>query len=159
MSISSLLTWQWQGYPRYHRLRANLFVHIIVVPVFLLGNVTLLLAIVRGAWLAAGAHVNAVGACFRSSRELDAVAVRRARLYTDCRESCETEAGDFLIARAEGPQMLVMGPNKSSAASVRRCASVSFFSTCRLFMSAVLSAESVSCAVALSKPSIVPSNA
>ena len=54
MSISSLLTWQWQGYPRYHRSRANLLVHIIVVPVFLLGSVTLLLAIVRGSWLAAG---------------------------------------------------------------------------------------------------------
>jgi len=28
--------------------------------------------------------------------------VQRARLYTDCRESCLKEAGDFLIARNEG---------------------------------------------------------
>jgi ornithine cyclodeaminase len=58
--------------------------------------------VVRGAWLAPGVHVNAAGACFASSRELDAEAVRRARFYTDCRESCMNEAGDFLIARSEG---------------------------------------------------------
>jgi ornithine cyclodeaminase len=46
--------------------------------------------------------VNAVGACFAGSRELDAEAVARARLYTDRHESCMAEAGDFLIARAEG---------------------------------------------------------
>jgi ornithine cyclodeaminase len=46
--------------------------------------------------------VNAVGACFPTGRELDAEAVARARLYTDRRESCLAEAGDFLLARAEG---------------------------------------------------------
>ena len=55
-----------------------------------------------GEWLAPGAHVNAVGSCFASSRELDTEAVRRARLFTDCRESCVNEAGDFGLARAEG---------------------------------------------------------
>ncbi len=55
-----------------------------------------------GRWLAPGAHVNAAGACFAASRELDAEAVRRARLFTDRRESCLAEAGDFLIARSEG---------------------------------------------------------
>jgi ornithine cyclodeaminase/alanine dehydrogenase-like protein (mu-crystallin family) len=58
--------------------------------------------VVRGAWLAAGAHVNAAGACFATHRELDSEAVRRARFYTDCRESCLNESGDFLIARTEG---------------------------------------------------------
>ncbi len=58
--------------------------------------------VLRGAWLATGAHVNAVGACFAAWRELDTEAVRRARFYTDCRESCENEAGDYLIPRAEG---------------------------------------------------------
>ncbi|MEO6462716.1 MAG: ornithine cyclodeaminase family protein [Candidatus Eisenbacteria bacterium] len=58
--------------------------------------------VLHGAWLAPGAHVNAVGACFSGSRELDNDAVRRARLFTDCRESCLNEAGDFLLARAEG---------------------------------------------------------
>jgi ornithine cyclodeaminase len=58
--------------------------------------------ILNGEWLAPGTHVNAVGACFSTSRELDAEAVRRARLFTDSRESCVNEAGDFLLARAEG---------------------------------------------------------
>ncbi|HEY6099579.1 MAG TPA: ornithine cyclodeaminase family protein, partial [Anaeromyxobacter sp.] len=58
--------------------------------------------VLRGEWLAPGAHVNAVGACFAAQRELDTEAVRRARLFTDCRESAVNEAGDFLIAKKEG---------------------------------------------------------
>ena len=55
-----------------------------------------------GAWLAPGAHVNAVGACFPACRELDSAAVARSRLYVDRRESALAESGDFLIPRAEG---------------------------------------------------------
>ena len=58
--------------------------------------------ILRGEWLSPGAHVNAVGACFPTNRELDTEAVRRSRFFTDCRESCLNEAGDFLLAREEG---------------------------------------------------------
>lgn len=58
--------------------------------------------ILNGEWIAPGTHVNAVGACFSTSRELDTEAVRRARFFTDSRESCANEAGDFLLARAEG---------------------------------------------------------
>jgi alanine dehydrogenase len=58
--------------------------------------------ILDGEWLAPGVHVNAVGACFSTSRELDTEAVRRARFFTDSRESCVNEAGDFLLARGEG---------------------------------------------------------
>ncbi len=58
--------------------------------------------VLRGEWLAAGAHVNAVGACFPHTRELDTAAVRRSLLYVDRRESCLSEAGDFLIPRREG---------------------------------------------------------
>jgi ornithine cyclodeaminase len=58
--------------------------------------------VLEGAWLAPGAHVNAAGACFRNSRELDTAAMKRARVFTDSRESCMNEAGDFLIARDEG---------------------------------------------------------
>jgi len=60
------------------------------------------LPILEGRWIAPGAHVNAVGACFAGTRELDAEAVRRSRFFTDRRESCLNEAGDFLIARQEG---------------------------------------------------------
>ena len=58
--------------------------------------------ILQGEWIAPGAHVNAVGACTRSTRELDTLAVARSRLYVDRRESTLNEAGEFLLARAEG---------------------------------------------------------
>ena len=58
--------------------------------------------ILEGAWLAPGAHVNAVGASMSSARELDAAAVRSSLLFVDRRESALAEAGDFLMARAEG---------------------------------------------------------
>ncbi len=58
--------------------------------------------VLDGAWLAEGAHVNAVGACFRDARELDTAAVARARLFVDRRESALQEAGDILIPIAEG---------------------------------------------------------
>lgn len=54
MGISALLGWQWQGYPRYHRSRFNLLLHIVVVPVFLLGNVMLIVAMLQRSWLVAG---------------------------------------------------------------------------------------------------------
>jgi ornithine cyclodeaminase len=58
--------------------------------------------IVEAAWIAAGAHVNAVGASVRTARELDSATVAAARLFVDRRESARAEAGDFLIPRAEG---------------------------------------------------------
>jgi ornithine cyclodeaminase/alanine dehydrogenase-like protein (mu-crystallin family) len=53
-------------------------------------------------WISPGAHINAVGACFATARELDTATVVRSRLYVDRRESALAEAGDFLIPRAEG---------------------------------------------------------
>jgi ornithine cyclodeaminase len=58
--------------------------------------------VLHGAWLAPGAHVNAVGASLSAARELDTNAVVRSRLYVDRRESAMAEAGDFLIPRDEG---------------------------------------------------------
>ncbi len=58
--------------------------------------------VLQGDWIAAGAHVNAVGASFRGARELDTRAVARARLYVDRMESALHEAGDFLVPREEG---------------------------------------------------------
>jgi ornithine cyclodeaminase len=58
--------------------------------------------ILRGKWIAPGAHVNAVGACVRTQRELDTQAVQRARLFVDAREAALHEAGDILIPMAEG---------------------------------------------------------
>jgi ornithine cyclodeaminase/alanine dehydrogenase-like protein (mu-crystallin family) len=58
--------------------------------------------VVRGDWLKPGAHVNAVGACFPHARELDGSTMARATLFTDRRESCENEAGDYILALKEG---------------------------------------------------------
>ena len=57
--------------------------------------------VLEGRWIMPGAHVNAAGACFATSRELDTAAVAHSRFFTDCRESCVNESGDFLIARTE----------------------------------------------------------
>jgi ornithine cyclodeaminase len=58
--------------------------------------------VLEGAWLASGAHVNAVGACLPTARELDAEAVMRCELFVDCRESAFHEAGDLLVPLEEG---------------------------------------------------------
>ena len=58
--------------------------------------------VVKGAWLSKGAHVNAVGSSVAQARELDADAVAGARLFVDHRESALQEAGDILLARADG---------------------------------------------------------
>jgi ornithine cyclodeaminase/alanine dehydrogenase-like protein (mu-crystallin family) len=53
-------------------------------------------------WLAEGAHVNAVGSSIPSARELDTATVAAASLFVDRRESALNEAGDYLMAAAEG---------------------------------------------------------
>jgi len=60
------------------------------------------LPILEGHWLQPGTHINAVGACIPTTRELDTEAVRRARLYVDRRESALAEPGDILIPLREG---------------------------------------------------------
>ena len=61
MTPAQLLDWQWRGYPRYHRSRANLLLHIVVVPVFLAGNVGSLLALAQGSVLLAIACLATMG--------------------------------------------------------------------------------------------------
>ncbi len=57
----------------------------------------------RGAWLEAGAHVNAIGANFLSKRELDIEAISRAAVIAvDSAEQCRLEAGDLLPAVERG---------------------------------------------------------
>jgi ornithine cyclodeaminase len=58
--------------------------------------------VVKREWLAEGAHINAVGACFPTTRELDTATVAAASFYVDRRESALTEAGDYVIAAHEG---------------------------------------------------------
>jgi ornithine cyclodeaminase len=67
--------------------------------------------IVEKRWLARGAHVNAVGSCFPTTRELDTETVAHASFFTDRRESCLNEAGDFVIPVSEG----AIGPDHIKA--------------------------------------------
>jgi ornithine cyclodeaminase len=58
--------------------------------------------VLRRDWLKPGAHVNAVGACFPSARELDARTVADSSFFVDRRESAVNEAGDYVLALEEG---------------------------------------------------------
>jgi ornithine cyclodeaminase len=54
------------------------------------------------AWLAPGAHVNAVGASTPQAREIDTATVAASALFCDSRESLRNEAGEFQLAVREG---------------------------------------------------------
>ena len=62
-------------------------------------------------WLAPGAHVNAVGACVPSDREIDTATMAAAALFADSRESLRNEAGDYLLAVKDGA---VVGPARAT---------------------------------------------
>jgi ornithine cyclodeaminase/alanine dehydrogenase-like protein (mu-crystallin family) len=55
-----------------------------------------------GALLPSGCHVNAVGAYLPDAREVDAETIRRARVVVETREVARAEAGDLVLAVAEG---------------------------------------------------------
>ena len=56
--------------------------------------------VLRGRWLKDGAHVNAVGACVPSWRELDDEALLGKTLVVDSREAALRESGDVIQSRA-----------------------------------------------------------
>ena len=58
--------------------------------------------VLRREWLAEGAHINAVGACLPTAREIDSETMAAAALFVDSRESAASESGDFLLAQADG---------------------------------------------------------
>ncbi len=58
--------------------------------------------VLMGEFIAAGTHLNVVGASIATAREVDTLAVKQSRLYCDSRESLINEAGDFIIPRKEG---------------------------------------------------------
>ena len=58
--------------------------------------------IVKGEWIAAGTHINAVGSSTPVTRELDTAAIIKSKLFADRYDSLFNEAGDFLIPKKEG---------------------------------------------------------
>ena len=60
--------------------------------------------VVRSEWLAAGTHINAIGANFPQKRELDDAAVRRAAVIAvDSVEQSQLEAGDLIQVLGDDP--------------------------------------------------------
>jgi len=53
MSVVELLRWQYAGYAKFHQSRANLLLHIVVVPLFILGSVVLIVSLMKLTWLPA----------------------------------------------------------------------------------------------------------
>lgn len=67
--------------------------------------------VVRREWIADGTHLNIVGSSFPRAREVDTSTMAASRLFVDWRESALNEAGDYLIAAAEG----AVGPDHIQA--------------------------------------------
>ena len=69
-----------------------------------------------------GTHVNAVGACFPTWRELDADLIHDSRIVVDVEESARMEAGDLLLAAVDGqlPPMVELGAVLRGEARGRR---------------------------------------
>jgi len=51
--------------------------------------------------ISAGVHINAVGACFPTQRELDSAVVQQSRLFVDTRAACLKEPGDLVVPLRE----------------------------------------------------------
>jgi ornithine cyclodeaminase/alanine dehydrogenase-like protein (mu-crystallin family) len=58
--------------------------------------------ILKGDWIAGGAHLNVVGSSVASAAEIDTAAVVRARFFVDWRDSTLNEGGEFLRALRDG---------------------------------------------------------
>ena len=58
--------------------------------------------VINKEWIAAGAHVNAIGTHSPNSREIDSATMSVARIFVDRRESALNESGDYLLAAKEG---------------------------------------------------------
>jgi len=58
--------------------------------------------VIRREWIASGTHINAVGACIPSAREIDSKTMASSKLFVDKRESTLHESGDYLLALKDG---------------------------------------------------------
>jgi ornithine cyclodeaminase/alanine dehydrogenase-like protein (mu-crystallin family) len=67
--------------------------------------------VIQRGWIADGTHINAIGACVPSAREIDSRTIAASKLFVDKRESILQESGDYLFPRKEG----VIGPDHIQA--------------------------------------------
>ena len=59
MTFPQLVTWAWRETPPVHRSRANLLIHVVAVPLFVLGHALLIAGLVNP-WLLVGAALSIV---------------------------------------------------------------------------------------------------
>jgi hypothetical protein len=59
-----LLSWQWEGYPRFHRDRVNLAIHIVAVPSFIASFVVLAASLATIRWVVAAASLLTLAVAF-----------------------------------------------------------------------------------------------
>jgi thiomorpholine-carboxylate dehydrogenase len=97
--------------------------------------------VLRGAWLSAGAHVNAVGASRPDWRELDDDVLARSKVFVDSREACSRESGDVI---AGGKITAEIGEVVSGAAPGRTSAEeITLFKSVGVAVEDVVSADLV----------------
>jgi ornithine cyclodeaminase/alanine dehydrogenase-like protein (mu-crystallin family) len=94
--------------------------------------------ILQGEWVAAGAHINAVGATRPNWRELDDEILRRATIYVESREAALKESGDVIAA---GKAVVEIGEVIAGKQPARRSAD-----EITLFKSVGVAAEDVAAA-------------
>ena len=105
--------------------------------------------VLKGAWLSAGAHVNAVGASRPDWRELDDEVLARAKVFVDSREACSRESGDVI---AGGKIAAEIGSVVSGAAPGRTSADeITLFKSVGVAVEDVASADLVYRAAALAR--------
>jgi hypothetical protein len=114
---------QWQGYAHYHQSRSNLLLHAAVVPVFLAGNIGLVLALLLAdgglGFIAAAATAAslAVQSLRASARTVAAGAVHRRRQRD--RANRARTMGHVPVLRAVGAMASRMAFERRHASDVR----------------------------------------
>lgn len=63
--------------------------------------------VIEDGWIADGTHVIGVGACRPNQREMPAALMARARVIVDSRDAAMKEAGDILLAHADGARVAI----------------------------------------------------
>jgi len=58
--------------------------------------------VIKGAWLQAGQHLNLIGAYRPDMREADDLALQRARIFVDSRETTVNHIGELMLPIASG---------------------------------------------------------
>lgn len=102
--------------------------------------------VLKGEWLAPGAHVNAVGAPRPDWRELDDGLLRGARIFVDSREAAMKESGDVIAASALAPELALTELGEVVAAVMpgrRSAAEITLFKSLGMAVEDVVTADLV----------------